>query len=668
MRKYNLFLLIALLPIFVLGEMDHLVISEIVLQPREREFVTIYNSTDAALDLSNYYLTDATDPENGFYYYNLPTGSNYYKAAGTDFMVRFPDGYSIPAKSSVLISITTKLAYETNYGETPDLSIKEDFRHAVDTMSTIGTAPYYLDDYKETLVLFYWNGSSSTVQDVDYILWGSTDYAIDKSAIAGYNLDTPVDQQEFIPKFAIFQIHENGQKLKRISGEGAEKQSGGNGITGHDETSEDFSNTWIVVSVGNTKPNISSVTISPENPTIEDKIKISAEVTDDSLVAEVNLVYEFEGVKESIAMQKNDGDIYSITLDPFTETGTLLYYVLAMDASGLKDSSLTYNVAIQEPQEEITIATIRENWSDWDGQTVTLQGVVTIGSNILRTDRTSAYFQDASGKGLNLYDGTITNLEKGDSIEVTGELAEYNGVYELKNFASSYTVLASNVPIPNVVTISVGALVEDPAAYEGSYFQINGTVADRADNVGGGSNITIEDVTGRTTVRIWNSTNALFNSLEVLVNEELDSLLQPGNMVSVKGVGSLYKDSPQVLLGYAEDVEYYIPGEPGNEITKLSVAPYPFVPQLGEVIKYSYEYPSNCRVILRVYDMSGRFITTLEDGYYALSWDKENVWDGRNELNELVAPGNYLFHLQTTNRTTGKTRADIAPVVVGVKF
>ncbi|MCG2716021.1 MAG: hypothetical protein L6422_07025, partial [Candidatus Marinimicrobia bacterium] len=309
-----------------------------------------------------------------------------------------------------------------------------------------------------------------------------------------------------------------------------------------------------------------------------------------------------------------------------------------------------------------------ENWSDWEGQTVTLRGVVTIGSNILRTDRTSAYFQDASGKGLNLYDGAITNLAKGDSIEVTGELDEYGGVYELKNFASSYTVLASNVPIPNVVTIPIGALVEDPIAYEGTYFQISGTVADRADNVGGGSNITIEDVTGRTTVRIWNSTNALFNSLEVLVNEELDSLLQPGNMVSVKGVGSLYKDSPQVLLGYAEDVEYYIPGEPGNEKTKLSVAPYPFVPQLGEVIKYSYEYPSNCRVILRVYDMSGRFITTLEDGYYALSWHKENVWDGRNELNELVAPGNYLFHLQTTNRTTGKTSADIAPVVVGVKL
>jgi len=142
-------------------------------------------------------------------------------------------------------------------------------------MSTIGTAPYYLDDYKETLVLFYWDGSSSTVRDVDYILWGSTDYAIDKSAVAGYTADTPVDQQKFIPWFEIFQVHDNGQKLQRISGEGDEVQSGGNGITGHDETSENLDQTWTVVSVGNTKPKISSVALTPAIPTIEDEIKVT---------------------------------------------------------------------------------------------------------------------------------------------------------------------------------------------------------------------------------------------------------------------------------------------------------------------------------------------------------------------------------------------------------
>ena len=42
-----------------------------------------------------------------------------------------------------------------------------------------------LDESSEMLMLFYWDGISNTVQDVDYFLWGSDYYAIDKSDIAG---------------------------------------------------------------------------------------------------------------------------------------------------------------------------------------------------------------------------------------------------------------------------------------------------------------------------------------------------------------------------------------------------------------------------------------------------------------------------------------------------
>jgi hypothetical protein len=178
----------------------------------------------------------------------------------------------------------------------------------------------------------------------------------------------------------------------------------------------------------------------------------------------------------------------------------------------------------------------------------------------------------------------------------------------------------------------------------------------------------IEDETDRTTVRIWNTTGALYNSLGVIVNETTDSLLTLGNQVTLRGVVGIYSSAPQILLGYASDVEPYVEGEAGEGKTKITVAPYPFVPKLGEVIKYTYEYPANCRAIIRVYDLSGRYITTLLDSYYAVSWKQEETWNGRNELNQLLAPGNYLLHLQTTNRSTGKSKVSIAPVVIGVKF
>lgn len=662
MKKTHLTITWLMMMSAVFGSADHLLISEIVLQPSTSEYFVIYNPTDNAIDLTDYYITDATDPANQYYYYKLPTATNYRSTSSTDFTARFPAGSSVNAKSSLVICIPAKASFTGTHVVTPDLSLKEDFLPAIDGQSTIGTAPYYLDNTAETLVLFKWDGSAATVQDVDYILWGSNAYAIDKSGIATYLNDTGVADQKFAP------IHVDGQKLKRVAEEGSETQSGGNGITGHNETSENLDETWSVVSISNTKPKISGLAISPASPVIGNTITVSATVTDDSLVTAVNLVYIFQSVRATQAMTEGINDKYSATVGPFNAAATLDYYIIAEDATGLEDSTLINSVTIQEPPEVLTIRTIRDNWSSWNGETVTLNGVMSIGSNVLRTDRTSAYMQDISGSGLNLFDYNITDLAQGDSIEITGTLEEYLGVIELTGWGTSYSVIADSIPIPSVQEIPISALNDAPTYWEGSYFQINGTVAERADNVGGGSNIIIEDVTGRTTVRLWNSTNVLYNSLGQLVNTYLDSLIQVGNMVFVRGVGSLYNASPQVLLGYTSDVGPYEPGEPGNERTVISTAPYPFVPQLGEVIKYTYEYPSNSRAIVRVYDMSGRFITTLDDNYYALSWTQENTWDGRNELNQLAPPGTYLLHLETTNRNTGKTKVDIAPVVIGVKF
>ena len=635
---------------------DHVVISEIVLQPGNAEYIKISNPTDNPIDLSNYYLTDATDTANQKYYYNLPNVTNSWSGTGSDFIARFPQGFIIAAKSEIIIGATTTAAYQAYYGTAPDLAVKDDLDDALVGQNTKGSAPAYLDNAAETLVLFYWDGSSPTVKDVDYILWGSCVCAVDKSGISGYQNDTPVDQQTFTP------THQDGQKLQRSGDEGSEPSSGGNGITGHDETGEDLSATWQVVSVGNTKPKLSNLIYTPLNPTINQAITFSVNVTDDGPIKEVNLIYTFQSVTDTAEMALTVGSTYSTTIGPFAAADTLYYQVEAQDTSGLIGASNLSTIIIKELPEVLTIKTIHDNWDDFKGESVTLRGIVTIGSNILSISRTNAYFQDFSRRGLNLFSWSLTDLKQGDSIEVTGLLDEYNGLKELKDF--TYTKLDSNVQIENIPLVNISELME----WEGYYIQLHCVVTARADNVGGGSNITVEDVTGSTTLRIYNDANILVNSIGIVVNNYLDSLIQIGNMISVKAVCSIYNNAPQTVLGYASDVEPYIPGEAGTGRTKITAAPYPFVPKLGEVIKYTYEYPANCRAIIRVYDLSGRFITTLVDSYFAVSWKRDGFWDGRNQLNQLVPPGNYLLHLQTTNRSTGKSKESIAPVVIGVKF
>ena len=100
--------------------------------------------------------------------------------------------------------------------------------------------------------------------------------------------------------------------------------------------------------------------------------------------------------------------------------------------------------------------------------------------------------------------------------------------------------------------------------------------------------------------------------------------------------------------------------------------PYVIIPTLGEKLDFTYSYPNNSRVIIRLFDLSGRFVTSLVDKYYEESgtecrYEDQSSWDGRDQLGQIVSPGTYIMHLEVFNPVTGKTQTDAAPIVVGVK-
>ena len=84
-------------------------------------------------------------------------------------------------------------------------------------------------------------------------------------------------------------------------------------------------------------------------------------------------------------------------------------------------------------------------------------------------------------------------------------------------------------------------------------------------------------------------------------------------VIEVSGIGGEYSGASQIQPAYASDIVEKLEGQTGSFSASLSVSPHPFVPQLGEVIKYSYSFPSDARIKLRVFDIAGRFITTLYD-------------------------------------------------------
>lgn len=231
---------------------DHLLISEVVLSPAEGEFVEIANPTYSTVDLTNYYLSD-----NGSYWKIVANGQNYTTA---EFFARFPAGATIAPRSVAVVSIAGNTLFSSVYGRNADFELRKtdatpDMLPATMLpLNSIG-ATCTLGDTGECVVLYYWDGKSDLVKDVDIVDVGAANvdntykrYPKGGVSIDGPDADTvastyPADRNLLAPMAT---SPGTGVSAKRPdASEGTEVTGGGNGITGDDETSENTQTTWI---------------------------------------------------------------------------------------------------------------------------------------------------------------------------------------------------------------------------------------------------------------------------------------------------------------------------------------------------------------------------------------------------------------------------------------
>jgi len=194
---------------------------------------------------------------------------------------------------------------------------------------------------------------------------------------------------------------------------------------------------------------------------------------------------------------------------------------------------------------------------------------------------------------------------------------------------------------------------------------------------GGPHAITVEDEKGyRVEATIWPS------EWDIAADSNSNYLITPPfNKYLVEFRGSVfeYEGDKQILICNTEDFTVLKSFDQegfftNDELASAQVHPAPFVflPSLGETLDFNYSFPNNSRVIIRIYDLSGRFITSLADKYYShagtvVRAEDSSAWDGRDHLGQIVSPGTYIMHLEVFNPETGETQTDAAPIVVGVK-
>jgi hypothetical protein len=223
---------------------DHLLITEVAVTPTPMEFIEIHNPTADDVDLTNYYLTDAWfSPSAGVIssYHALPSGT-FQITTNTDFCSRFPAGAVIPAGGTIVVAMYGAGIDSTFGAGTATFEVTSSHPDIPDMISVgnnsppIGAGATTLTNTSEFAMLFYWDGQTDNVCDVDYVTWGSltTTSRVNKTGLAvdgpdcddvatPYNSDTPFASQSSVSAPGVLL-----STARKPGFEGAEA-SGGNG-------------------------------------------------------------------------------------------------------------------------------------------------------------------------------------------------------------------------------------------------------------------------------------------------------------------------------------------------------------------------------------------------------------------------------------------------------
>jgi hypothetical protein len=216
-----------------------LLLTEITAAPTGAEMIEVGNPTDLTIDLADYYLADVGA------YFQLPAGDA--TADVSDFIVRFPAGATLAPGEVVVVALDTAAAFTAATGAAPDYSVADA------TMVSVAGSAATLTNGGELVALFFWDGASDLVTDVDLMVFGAPTAANGAVAKSGVALDGP-DANSATSAYAAEAgalaaqpaAPAAGASTKRVLLEtGYESAAaGGNGPDGQDETSEATGTTW----------------------------------------------------------------------------------------------------------------------------------------------------------------------------------------------------------------------------------------------------------------------------------------------------------------------------------------------------------------------------------------------------------------------------------------
>lgn len=373
------------------------------------------------------------------------------------------------------------------------------------------------------------------------------------------------------------------------------------------------------------RPIFANETHSPEFATSASEITVTIDIAPGDETQSINsavIMYGSDGtlLNES-EMWLDNGNTWMGIIEAQAPNTFLEYEIIATaftNYDGVIDTSdfdsWTYELAIAS--DVLTgIASIHAN--PVNGDVVTIEGIITIGTGLLQEGNTKAYIQDTSERGLQLFSwDTDIVLNRGDRVQAVGVVELFQTTLEVKDF--SYQILSTGNELPAPVVLTPGEANEE--IWEGTLVKIAGTITDTW-FAGYGTNVKVGDGSDTTLVRIWETTGVDTSVLDI------------GEEYSFMGVGSQYNGGFQMVLAYDADILStsaidVIDTKP-SQFALNPAYPNPFNPSTT----LSWKLESASEMTLRVMDIRGREVARLVEGssgpgQFSMSWDASALSSG----------------------------------------
>jgi len=283
------------------------------------------------------------------------------------------------------------------------------------------------------------------------------------------------------------------------------------GISGQYDSSDPFDSGYQIlprfysdiIVLGDISPVFTNISFTPENPTPDDIVTVTAEIIDDGTVS-AQIIYVVDDSPDLEAdMTTEDGTVFTGTIPSQTDGSIVTFYIVADD--GVNDSVMSEEVVyvVHAPESltsiyDIQYTTDPSGDSPLVGQTVTIGGIVTAefwgGSsnrNFYVQDEEAPYcgvivFEYGGWDNFELHNAlgeVVESLAEGDSVVVTGMVEEYYGKTEITDVTEVIVYGPAGRTI-NPLEVTAGQIMTDgpdAEAYEGVLVSVNNVVIDNPD-------------------------------------------------------------------------------------------------------------------------------------------------------------------------------------------